>query len=1060
MKKIILKRVISLLIAIIMTIGLAYGGNFVIQKASAADEIEIYTWADLNAVRNGLSKSYILMNDLTTDMPGYDTASGGFDANGWKPIGLDTLTNFKGTFNGNGNTIHGLWTSRNVLYLGLFAFVSGGRIENLNIVLDSRGMRIPITGGYIGGLVGGSNSSSVISNCTITGGNVYAKDNYAGGFAGVIYGRSNITNCTVTNVNVSVGSQYTGGFAGTIFEDATASGCSVIGGSVAGVNYVGGAFGAVYNNAVVEKSFSEATVTATGNVLGGAGGFVGTHYDTAIIKNCYARGKVHAGINSGGFLGFRYPIGPGAPIIENCYATGAVTCDTSVKVGGFFGSSGDASTTYKINLVGNNYFDTQSTGLTAAYGSPANMTATSIAPQGKSTAQMMMASTFTGWQIGQGGIWSIDPSQKINNGYPYLKDFYTPKSIFVEIPPGNYSVKVPLFEIPLNYLQLNIYVKDSHGTIIPPELLVGDNAVSWTINPPYPGAAIDDSGMLGVTSIAPEGILQVTVAIGDISENVNVAILKDVSVPKFVVTSDPVSMIIPSAGEPKTHQYTTVVQDQYGIVMPSESVIWRLAEPVTGVSITPAGLVSINSTASAGNVTLRASVASNEAIHKEFHFAISYDALVPAYITLTPNIATVEVPTSGVSKLPMSAVVNDQYGGVIYGETVAWSIPNTTGISIDTQTGELVVTRNASSGVLVITATLTSDSSINGTAPIVIATPALDNINNAKNETEMETAISKNHVIELGVSKSEYTVYEELGTKYKQDVIESLLAVVPYESYPDFVDQFNAAVGLAKQQEMADTAAAKNSVLDEINQNSVSGNDEGLRIVIEDSTKAGLIGLDTGPGSMYYELTEDGKKSVAEELVKDKNEYELQEFIDAFNDVVQKVSDSETAAMNAIEFDYYADKAGVIGIIGRVTVDMAKYPNLLSEYALVCNVDGVEYFLSPERSNNAANTGKYVFATIVPPNATEVSKANFSFVKIYGALSPNNIIQYGDFNDDKSVNSRDLSVISAYISGSDLTLYQILLAADVNGDATINSRDMSMLAAYLSNETPFTILAI
>ena len=78
----------------------------------SGEPTEIWTWNDLNTVRDNPGGSYILMNDLDEATAGYDELVGDTaDGQGWQPIG--TAQNpFKGTFDGNGNTISGIFIYR------------------------------------------------------------------------------------------------------------------------------------------------------------------------------------------------------------------------------------------------------------------------------------------------------------------------------------------------------------------------------------------------------------------------------------------------------------------------------------------------------------------------------------------------------------------------------------------------------------------------------------------------------------------------------------------------------------------------------------------------------------------------------------------------------------------------------------------------------------------------------------------------------------------------------------------------------------------------------------
>ena len=103
------------------------------------------------------------------------------------PIGVNAQYSFKGTFNGNGKTITGLYINDpGRLYAGLFGYVfTGGKVENVIIKdadITARGNPGSATGG-VGGVVGYLNNGSVI-NCHVSG-TVKGHDR-VGGIAGMV----------------------------------------------------------------------------------------------------------------------------------------------------------------------------------------------------------------------------------------------------------------------------------------------------------------------------------------------------------------------------------------------------------------------------------------------------------------------------------------------------------------------------------------------------------------------------------------------------------------------------------------------------------------------------------------------------------------------------------------------------------------------------------------------------------------------------------------------------------------------------------------------------------
>ena len=218
----------------------------------------IWDWYDLDAIRDNLAGSYILMDDLDSTSAGYtelasETANRG---KGWQPIGTtDENDKFVGSFNGQGNVICDLFIDRPVKSnAGIFGVVGeGGVIENVCL------MNVTVTGyNGVGGLVG-YNSGNVS--------NSYCSGRVTGGLS-------------------------VGGLAGQ--NEGTASNCSSSG-SVIGNNYVGGLVGT--NGGTVSDSYS--TSSATGNTR--VGGLVGQNSNA--VSNSYATGSVTGNNCIGGLVG-------------------------------------------------------------------------------------------------------------------------------------------------------------------------------------------------------------------------------------------------------------------------------------------------------------------------------------------------------------------------------------------------------------------------------------------------------------------------------------------------------------------------------------------------------------------------------------------------------------------------------------------------------------------------------------------------------------------------------------------------------------------------------------
>ena len=137
----------------------------------------IRDWYDLDAIRNNLSGSYILMNDLDSASAGYaelagPTANGG---KGWLPIGslvvdpvydYDAIDVFTGSLDGQGYEIVDMSIDRHDGGLGLVGLF--GVVDGQGIIEDVAVVNADVTGHqYVGGLVG--NNRGTVTNSYSSG---------------------------------------------------------------------------------------------------------------------------------------------------------------------------------------------------------------------------------------------------------------------------------------------------------------------------------------------------------------------------------------------------------------------------------------------------------------------------------------------------------------------------------------------------------------------------------------------------------------------------------------------------------------------------------------------------------------------------------------------------------------------------------------------------------------------------------------------------------------------------------------------------------------------------
>ena len=228
------------------------------------------------------------------------------------------------------------------------------------------------------------------------------------GLFGYVSGENaEIKDLGLLNPDIDAGTgDYVGSLVGVIWN-GTVTNCYVEGGSVLGAHEVGGLLGYNYYGTIT-NCYSTATVSGNRYV----GGLLGRN--SGIITNCYSTGSVSGDWYIGGLVGDSWGgkisacysranvagrgyvgglVGDSYAMIYNCYSIGSVL--GTADVGGLVG--------YGHGQVTGCFWDTQTSGQS-----------TSVGDTGKTTAEMWIATTFTGW--GCERVWTIDEGKD----YPRL----------------------------------------------------------------------------------------------------------------------------------------------------------------------------------------------------------------------------------------------------------------------------------------------------------------------------------------------------------------------------------------------------------------------------------------------------------------------------------------------------------------------------------------------------------------------------------------------------------------------------------------------------------------
>jgi hypothetical protein len=282
---------------------------------SANDPFIITAINEMDEVRNHLTSSFRLMNDIDFSNMVFDSAAGD-TSEGWRPIAGDISQEddfqgsvFSGTFAGGGHVIKNIYIYQpEASFVGLFGHIAGGSIDSLHLVnCTIRGNEI------VGGLAGRISDSTIVTGCSVTG--TIEGDSSVGGLIGEVK-KSNVNSCRSQGyVN---GKQFIGGLFGQtsgyphliIYCYSTCA--------VTGHEYVGGISG---NGSDVLHNLCY----ATGSVIGQK--FVGGVTGNGNIRECFATGYIYGDEDYGGVLG-DIETNSSSECFWDVQTTGIATCKT------------------------------------------------------------------------------------------------------------------------------------------------------------------------------------------------------------------------------------------------------------------------------------------------------------------------------------------------------------------------------------------------------------------------------------------------------------------------------------------------------------------------------------------------------------------------------------------------------------------------------------------------------------------------------------------------------------------------------------------------------------
>ena len=310
------------------------------------DPYQIATAEQLDAIRNNLGASYVLVNDI--DLSNYGN---------WVPIGDSSSSGFTGTLDGNGHSIQNMTiTSSGLDYSAFIGSALNATVKNLS--LENVDIEVSDTH-CVAGIIGSAVDNCIIESCSVSG-NIRVTtarvELLIGGIAGNIVRTSSSSDPQISNsVNRAAitvdGPDFTtllscGGIAG--YSNATISSCDNYG-EIHSISdnsiFAGGIVGDCSASVISCKNFG--TVYGQSNketytVAGIAG--------RASVSYCVNSGSVHGHSQSG----FSY--GGNATGINGLNSSSARFCyNIAANIDSTYGDDSSLSVAYRIGCGSTRY---------------------------------------------------------------------------------------------------------------------------------------------------------------------------------------------------------------------------------------------------------------------------------------------------------------------------------------------------------------------------------------------------------------------------------------------------------------------------------------------------------------------------------------------------------------------------------------------------------------------------------------------------------------------------------------------------------------------------------
>lgn len=363
----------------------------------------------------------------------------------WVPIG-NAENPFRGTFNGVNHKISNLSINGTTNYVGLFGFLDGGIVENIEI----QSVSITNTSDDTGAAVGRIENNGKVSNVNILSGSITGNKR-TGGVVGTIKAYGTIENCT-NAASVTSNTYNAGGIVGAAYY--TVSGkemyiisCTNTGAVTSNGNCAGGIVGLSAAN--VTGCTNRAKITGSGTSIGG---IVGEQKTYGSVTNNTNTGSVentnNGNYGNGGIIGWLRYHGTGE---ASSYAVSAIISVTGNKNSGTVSGGNDAGgiigTVYNSAVVRDNTNEATSlSGTTFAAGIVGNYQTTETPAASEPKSNKL---TFAG-NTNNTSFDNIEATNKnsliYTNGNPIITPLaYMDNFSFCEIDSNGTQVGVPVY---------------------------------------------------------------------------------------------------------------------------------------------------------------------------------------------------------------------------------------------------------------------------------------------------------------------------------------------------------------------------------------------------------------------------------------------------------------------------------------------------------------------------------------------------------------------------------------------------------------------------------------